>query len=80
MPSICTNIILHLFGLVLFNSTHTENNGKGDIWEGTFILTQRKFNYKDLMKHEVKTKIIVEEENQPNLDKMANAIWKMLRK
>lgn len=29
MPSICTINILHLFGLVLFNSTHTENNGKG---------------------------------------------------
>jgi hypothetical protein len=48
--------------------------------KGEHHLAQQKFNYKELMNHEVKTKIIVEEENQPNLDRMANAIWKLLRK
>ena len=43
-------------------------------------MTQPKFNYKELMQHEVKTKIIVEEMNQPNLDKMAKAVWTLLRK
>jgi len=67
-------------GLIYYKEDKNGINGKGGIWKRVIILKQQKFNYKELMKHEPKTKIIVEEENQPNLDRMAKAIWKLLSK
>jgi len=37
------------------------------------------FNFKALMEHKPTTKIIVTEVNKPNLDRMAEAFYKLLR-
>jgi hypothetical protein len=37
-------------------------------------------NFKAILNHKPKTKIIVIEKNEPNLDKMAEAFWNLLRK
>jgi hypothetical protein len=38
------------------------------------------FDFKALMEHQPTTKIIVKEKNKPNLDKMAEAFYQLLRK
>jgi hypothetical protein len=48
-------------------------------WKGCTSM-KNTINFKELMKHEVKTKIIVEELNEPDLDRMGKAIWNLLLK
>jgi hypothetical protein len=38
-----------------------------------------KFNFKELMEHKPKVKVIVTEKNKPNIDKMAKAFYELLR-
>ena len=41
---------------------------------------QQKFDFKALMNHEIKSTIIFKERNKPNLDLMAEALYKLLQK
>lgn len=40
----------------------------------------QKFNFKKLMDHQVKTNFVVERKNEPNIDKAAEAFFKLLKK
>jgi hypothetical protein len=80
MPIICTNNILHLLCLVLFNPTYTENNGKGQGIGRVTIMDNNKFDFNGLMNHKIKNKITLKRKNEPNLDRMADAFFKLLRK
>jgi hypothetical protein len=48
--------------------------------KGDTKMKQRKFDYKELMNHEVKTNIIVKEKNEPDLERCATAFHNLLRK
>jgi hypothetical protein len=54
-----------------------DTNGKwGIIGRGRTM----KFDFKELMNHQPKTKIIVTEKNQPNVDKWAKMIHELLNR
>jgi hypothetical protein len=72
------NFILCLTCLFYLMDVKNDTNGKwGHCWKGQDIM---KFDFKELMNHQPKTKIIVTEKNQPNVDKWAKMIHELLNR
>ena len=50
------------------------------IFERVTTMAEQKFDFKKVMNRKVNTNIIVKEKNKPNIEKMANAFFQLIRK